>query len=297
MKQRGLLSGSRITSGVGLFACLSLLTLAGCGSGSTTANTTTTVGSAETVEAVEETVDIQSQPSQDEYGQSEEGSEPATTPVSYQATTAIAPTLNLESGLTYPEARARLIQQGWTPDPQPAPGPYGVEREMYDNGFAEVSGCAGTGLGQCRFEFYHPSRMASGKDNLLSVTTYGGSDAEVADWSVYSESSTSEETENAITQQSTVPPQFQGLWNHDSAECSVPYSTGQLVIEADRLQFYESSGPVTEVLVKSELEAIIYAEQSSEGTSYITTRTFELSSDRNTLTDTTTGGVRYRCTN
>lgn len=207
--------------------------------------------------------------------------------------------VDLDVGLTYAEARTRLLQQGWIPDEQPDPGPYGVERTMYDVGFTEVSGCAGTGLGQCRFEFYHPDRMASGEDNVLSVITYGGSRPEVANWnlqSVADASSDSADPEIAIVQ-STIPVQFQGLWDANVAGCSNPGSDGRLRVEADRLQFYESSGPVTEVIMQGDLDATVYLELSGEGMTWTDINKLELSGDRNALTITSDGfeSVRYRC--
>lgn len=219
------------------------------------------------------------------------------TRVSYQTTVAVVPPVDLEAGITYAEARTRLIQQGWIPSEAPDPGPYGVERTLYDVGFTEVSACAGTGLGQCRFDFYHPNRAT---DNLLSVTTYGGSRPEVAAWSTQSgnanHSSAASSIEDATQSLSEIPVPFRGRWMTHLEDCSASYtSDGRLLIESDLLQFYESSGPVLEVTQQGDSEITVTTELSSEGTTFVETDTFRLSGEGSILTDVDTGGVRYRC--
>lgn len=42
--------------------------------------------------------------------------------------------IDLEVGMQYADARARLLKKGWVPVEAPEPGPYGVERMAYDAG-------------------------------------------------------------------------------------------------------------------------------------------------------------------
>ncbi|MEM9218038.1 MAG: hypothetical protein AAGD25_27315 [Cyanobacteria bacterium P01_F01_bin.150] len=135
--------------------------------------------------------------------------------------------------------------------------------------------------------------------NVKVGLTYGSSRPEVADWNLPTSpgtASTSTVIEVAAVQ-STIPNQFQGLWNASLAECSNPNSDGRLLVEADRLRFYDSSGPVTEVIVQSDLEATVSVELSGEGSTWTNVNTLELSGDRNSLTILSDGfeSVRYRC--
>ena len=202
--------------------------------------------------------------------------------------------IDLESGMQYANARDRLLEKGWVPVEAPDPGPYGVERMAYDAGFTEVAGCAGTGLGQCRFDFFHP-----GEQKSLAVITYGGSRLEVGDWNVQSIPSDVAATpanSNPVAQvQSVIPMQFQGEWNASLEGCGWPGSDVRLQIGLNRIDFYESFGNVQEVITQGDLEMTVTAEYSSEGETFTGTDSFELSSDRSTLTHIETGFVRYRC--
>jgi len=201
---------------------------------------------------------------------------------------------DLESGIQYADARARLLQRGWIPVEAPEPGPYGVERMAYDAGFTEVVACAGTGLGQCRFEFVHPDEQKA-----LSVITYGGSDLEVGDWNIQSsvsaQAATPIDNDTIDYVHNAIPMQFQGEWNASLEGCGEPNSDGRLLVGLDQIEFYDSSGTVLEVMTEEELEMMVTSEYSSEGETFIETDSFQLSSDRSTLTDTNTGIVRYRC--
>ena len=205
--------------------------------------------------------------------------------------------------MTYAEARSRLIQQGWGPVEAPDPGPYGVERTLYDVGFTEVTACAGSGLGQCLFEFYHPARS---DNDGLAVTTYGGSRPEIAEWNTYTYSDTanagataaaSNNTDIASNETlSTIPVAFQGQWMANVADCAAAHTPeGRLMITPDSIRFYESSGPVRSVTRQGDLQITVTSELSSEGTTFTETDTFQLSSDRTALTDVATDTVRYRC--
>jgi hypothetical protein len=196
--------------------------------------------------------------------------------------------------MQYADARARLIEQGWVPAEGPDPGPYGVERMAYDAGFTEVSACAGTGMGQCRFDFFHP-----GEQKSLAVITYGGSKLEVGDWDIQTASSTVAEAPahsgSEVQVQSVIPMQFQGEWNMGLEGCGSGLSDGRLQIGLNRIEFYESFGKVQEVIIQGDAKMTVKAEYSSEGETFTQTSSFELSSDRSTLTHIETNTVRYRC--
>ena len=48
-------------------------------------------------------------------------------------------------------ADARLLADGWIPKPDREPLPY--ERERAANNLASLSGCSGTGVGFCRYDY------------------------------------------------------------------------------------------------------------------------------------------------
>lgn len=204
--------------------------------------------------------------------------------------------IDLEVGMQYADARDRLLKKGWVPVEAADPGLYGVERMAYDAGFTEVAGCAGTGLGQCRFDFIHP-----GEQQSLSVITYGGSKLEVAGWNVqpFSSPEAAKPTDRTpVAQvQSVIPMQFQGEWNSGLQGCGVPHSDGRLLIGLNRIEFYESFGTVLEVVTQGDLKMMVTSEYASEGETYTETDSFELSSDRSALTHSDTNVVRYRCSN
>ena len=204
--------------------------------------------------------------------------------------------IDLEVGMQYADARARLLKKGWVPVEAPDPGPSGVERMAYNAGFTEVADCAGTGLGQCRFDFIHP-----GEQKSLAVITYGGSRLEVGGWNVQpfssAEAATPADSSPVAQVQSVIPMQFQGEWNSGLEGCGVPYSEGRLLIGLNRIEFYESSGTVLEVVTQGDLEMMVTSEYASEGEIYTETDSFQLSSDRSVLTHSDVNVVRYRCYN
>ena len=222
------------------------------------------------------------------------GSEPAASQQPALADNNLA--IDLEVGMQYADARARLLKKGWVPVEAPEPGPYGVERMAYDAGFTEVAGCAGTGLGQCRFDFIHP-----GEQKSLAVITYGGSKLEVGDWNVQpffsAEAATPADRSSIAQVQSVIPMQFQGEWNSGLKGCGLPSSDGRLLIGLNRIEFYESSGTVLEVVTQGDHKIMVTAEYASEGEIYTQTDSFQLSSDRSVLTHSDANVVRYRCYN
>ncbi|MEL7505390.1 MAG: hypothetical protein AAFN18_23315 [Cyanobacteria bacterium J06554_6] len=199
--------------------------------------------------------------------------------------------VNLEVGMQYDDARAILMQQGWVPGESPEPGPYGIEREAYDAGFTEVVSCSATGLGPCRFEFGHAT-----ENKVLAVITTGGSRLEIAEWSVETPvASTPATPANTVAQQPQIPLQFQGEWDASLEGCAAPYSDGRLTITSNRLEFWESSGPVQSVVMQGDRQITVTTELSSEGSTFTDTKTFHLSDDGSVLTMPETGSVRYRC--
>lgn len=91
----------------------------------------------------------------------------------------------------------------------------------------------------------------------------------------------------------TVPARYQGRWNLRPADCAT-VSEGQLTIEAGRVEFYESSGPVTAVAPSGDTVTVTI-QLTGEGSTRTDVRRFTVSADGQQLTDLTTGAVRFRC--
>ena len=280
-----------------LITCLGITSLMiGCAAGDVPEATSDTLAStaseeAEATATEDSTAPAAAQPSQ---APSEPVSDTSAEPSTAAADSSL---VDLESGMIYADARALLIQKGWVPVEGPDPGPYGVERMAYDAGFTEVSGCAGTGAGQCRFDFFHPEAQKT-----LAVITYGGSKLEVGDWGIQDAASAqapalanNSDADLVVETREAIPMQFQGEWDISLEGCGVPYSDGRLVIGLNRLEFYESSGAVLEVSVRGDREMTVTAEYSSEGEIFTATDPFRLSGDGSSLTDLDAGFVRYRC--
>ncbi len=106
-------------------------------------------------------------------------------------------------------------------------------------------------------------------------------------------------TATTAQQQQVVPDRFQGEWNFNLDFCgSSPPSEGRLVIGADRIQFYESAGPVRNVVTHGNSDLELTIELSGEGETWLSDNYFRLSDDRKSLTTITNGNlgyVRYRC--
>lgn len=222
---------------------------------------------------------------------------PAPAPVEIAAApSSAAPKLATDSpdiqvGLAYSEARTRLIQQGWVPVVADEPGPYGVERQLYDQGITEVSACSGTGVGACRFEFNHPERAQLGESSALSVITHGGSRTEVADWELQYPV-----VPPIAARPSEVPAQFQGLWNASLEQCSNTSSDGRMVIEPNFIRFYESSGPIVEVKTRGDDEVALTVELSGEGSTWTDTDYYQLFDGGSSIVrNGDPRSIRYRC--
>ncbi|MEM8504876.1 MAG: hypothetical protein AAF716_17185 [Cyanobacteria bacterium P01_D01_bin.1] len=206
---------------------------------------------------------------------------------------AAATPVNIEVGMPYAEARSRIMQQGWVPDPQPAPE-YGVENAFHERGFTEVESCAGTGLGPCIFYFIHPERTAPNQENVLRVNTTGGaSHPNISGWDTYhfSETLSAPSSDTTLTE---IPVRFRGEWNPDLDSCYAEYSDGRLSIEPDYVRFYDSAGPVIRVIKQGTDQVLVTTELASEGTTYESEHTFTLSNN-DTALSTDMSLVRYRC--
>lgn len=74
-------------------------------------------------------------------------------------------------GLSYDDARKKLIDYGWVPDRKNyshgVQFTYGNGKIFWERGYWEVDNCLGTGEAVCFFKFFDPSRRA------LTVTTAG----------------------------------------------------------------------------------------------------------------------------
>lgn len=94
----------------------------------------------------------------------------------------------------------------------------------------------------------------------------------------------------------TVPAPFQGRWASDATACRKPADESQLELQANRVAFFEGSGPIKSVVVDGDVITLV-AELSAEGEIDETTYAFRLSDDGRTLTDISTGPgmVRHRC--
>ncbi|KAI9135452.1 hypothetical protein ON05_004600 [Acaryochloris sp. CCMEE 5410] len=100
-----------------------------------------------------------------------------------------------------------------------------------------------------------------------------------------------------VKQYEDVPQVFQGVWQADLEQCSSQASETRLEIGSQQIQFYESQGPIKEVVSDGKTTLKVKVELSGEGETWLTEREFQLSEDQNTLTaiDGNNALVRYRC--
>lgn len=194
---------------------------------------------------------------------------------------------DLEIGLTYGEARARLLQQGWKPVVAAEPGPYGVERQLYDQGITEVAACSGNAVGACSFEFSHPERARLGESSGLSVTTYGGSQAEIADWQLYNPAASAQLLE--------MPVAFQGAWDVNLETGCSSLSDGRIVVEPTRLKFYESTGKIVDISAQGPSELLVTTEMSGEGETWTKAHRLQLSAGGGEVLTVNEAPARFRC--
>lgn len=96
-----------------------------------------------------------------------------------------------------------------------------------------------------------------------------------------------------------VPPAFLGEWNYQLAACGKGTDDSRLFIRPNRLEFYESSGPILSVKAHSARDITIKAQLSGEGETWTVDTRFRLSADGKQLSDVTDPNgppfVRKRC--
>jgi hypothetical protein len=87
----------------------------------------------------------------------------------------------------------------------------------------------------------------------------------------------------AVSLGAHVPKKFQGMWSPSAQSCS-DWGETTLAIKSNRVDLWESRGPVMAVVVRKD-EIVITAEISGEGYTWLEPLHFQISSDGNTLTD------------
>jgi hypothetical protein len=95
----------------------------------------------------------------------------------------------------------------------------------------------------------------------------------------------------------TVPARFLGEWNSKLQQCGTDRNDSRLRLDADRIRFHESGGPIRAVVTQGELELALIVELSGEGETWLACNHFRLSADHEQLIDMTGDAefVRYRC--
>ena len=95
----------------------------------------------------------------------------------------------------------------------------------------------------------------------------------------------------------TVPARFLGEWNSSLKQCGTDRNDSRLRLDADRIRFHESGGPIRAVVTQGELELALIVELSGEGETWLACNRFRLSADHEQLIDVTGDAefVRYRC--
>jgi hypothetical protein len=96
-------------------------------------------------------------------------------------------------------------------------------------------------------------------------------------------------------QKVAAPRPFQGEWNADFLACGGGANASRLVIRAERVRFYESSGPILDVAAAGPNEATFKVALNGEGETTERIYRFRLSPDGQTLTDLEAGFDRRRC--
>lgn len=93
-----------------------------------------------------------------------------------------------------------------------------------------------------------------------------------------------------------IPARFHGEWNSDISACGKPSLT-RLIVSADRLAFYESSGSVRAVDREGERVISVASTYQGEGETWQATRRLSLSPDGDSLTVSGSGATltRQRC--
>ena len=96
------------------------------------------------------------------------------------------------------------------------------------------------------------------------------------------------------TRLQTIPRPFHGVWAATVEDCAKPAET-RLEITAERLKFYESSGPVASVDTSDPSEILITVALTGEGAASQRTFRYRLIDDGSALFDVRNGLRRVRC--
>ncbi len=101
----------------------------------------------------------------------------------------------------------------------------------------------------------------------------------------------------AAERRETVPARFAGEWVADLKQCGADRGDSRPRLDAYRIRFHESGGPIKAVVTRGELELALIAELSGEGETWLACHRFRLSADHKQLTDATGEAelVRHRC--
>ena len=101
----------------------------------------------------------------------------------------------------------------------------------------------------------------------------------------------------AAERREAVPGRFVGEWVVDLKHCGTDRGDSRLRLDADRVHFRESGGPIRAVVTLGELEIALIAELSGDGETWLACHRFRLSADRKQLIDATGDAelVRHRC--
>ena len=91
-----------------------------------------------------------------------------------------------------------------------------------------------------------------------------------------------------------VPERFQGMWARSNDACATPAHESKLTLDAGRIGFHESEGPVLRTIEHDDTLTVVSL-LSGEGESREATHRFRLAPDGATLTAIEGGLVRVRC--
>ncbi|KRA66960.1 hypothetical protein ASD89_01630 [Caulobacter sp. Root656] len=95
-----------------------------------------------------------------------------------------------------------------------------------------------------------------------------------------------------------IPAEFRGEWNSKTEDCGTANNDSRLVISADKIEFYESTGTVRAAFMRGPFEALIVADMTGEGATWLDSYKFILAGDGHYISTPSLDGtrfVRYRC--
>lgn len=96
----------------------------------------------------------------------------------------------------------------------------------------------------------------------------------------------------------SVPVRFRGEWNTVPRDCGTALNDSRLIIGANTIRHYESSGPVRAIVTTGMRELALISELTGEGERWLSLSRYQLDATGNRLTDTTDEAhpiVRHRC--